>query len=333
LEEGTPLLASNAQVDDRLSGRQSIMALGLRSILCVPLQHKGETLGVVYVDNRLQSGIFTPDDLDLLRAIASSAAVAIENARLYQVSIEKARLERELQVARQVQVSLLPRSVPQRAGWEFAASWQPALEVAGDFYDFVHLDGNHLAIVVADVADKGMPAALFMATTRTTIRTMLTQEHSPGRALTLANQLLCDDASHGMFVTVFCAVLELGSGRLRFANAGHNPPIVCGGGASPLRTLGRTGMALGIERESLVDEAETRLGNGDFVASYTDGVTEACSPGGEQFGVSRLEEILQKTGPAAAQAIVDSVGRSVLAFCGSHSLLDDMTLVVARRDA
>jgi hypothetical protein len=113
------------------------MALGLRSIVCVPLQLEGTTLGVIYVDNRLQVGLFMPDDLELLAAIASSAAIAIENARLYQVAVEKGRMERELQVAREVQASLILRQTPRVEGWEFAAFWQPARQVAGDFYDFI----------------------------------------------------------------------------------------------------------------------------------------------------------------------------------------------------
>ena len=129
--EGVPQLTSDAQSDAWLSARQSVMILGLRSILCVPLQFKGNTIGVIYVDNRLQVGLFTPADLELLTAIAATAAVAIENARLYLLAVEKGRIERELQVARQVQASLLPRHNPQVEGWEFAAFWQPAREVAG----------------------------------------------------------------------------------------------------------------------------------------------------------------------------------------------------------
>ncbi|NIO68862.1 MAG: GAF domain-containing protein, partial [Anaerolineae bacterium] len=147
--EGQPILTSDAQRDARFSMRQSVQSLGLRSILCVPLKIKEEVSGVVYVDNRLKIGIFTQADLELLSAIASSAAIAIENARLYQVAVEKGRMERELQVAREVQASLLPRETPQVPGWEFVARWQPAREVAGDYYDFIPLDGEQLGLVIA----------------------------------------------------------------------------------------------------------------------------------------------------------------------------------------
>jgi len=148
----------------------------------VPLQLKGATRGVIYADNRLQAGIFTQADLELLSAIASSAAIAIENARLYQVAVEKGRMERELQVAREVQTSLIPRRTPDVDGWDFAARWKPALEVSGDFYDFIPADGR-LGIVIADVSDKGMPAALFMALSRSIVRASVTPLHPPADAI------------------------------------------------------------------------------------------------------------------------------------------------------
>ena len=135
--EGQPVLTSDAQQDARFSMRQSVISMWLRSILCVPLLTKDQVTGVVYVDNRHQVGIFTQADLDLLVAIAASAAMAIENARLYQVAVEKGRLERELQMARELQAGLLPAETPHLPGWECVARWLPAREVAGDFYDFI----------------------------------------------------------------------------------------------------------------------------------------------------------------------------------------------------
>ena len=139
ISECAPQWTSDAQNEAWLRSRMSVVLLGLRSILCVPLQLKGRCLGVIYADNRLQAGLFTTSDLELLTAIAATAAVAIENARLYQVAVQAGRMERELQVAREVQASFLPRGTPQVEGWEFAAVWQPAREVAGDFYDFIPL--------------------------------------------------------------------------------------------------------------------------------------------------------------------------------------------------
>jgi phosphoserine phosphatase RsbU/P len=180
--EGHAVLSSDAQHDDRFSMRQSIVSLGLRSILAAPLIVRGTVIGVVYVDSRLQAGIFTPADLELLTAIASSAAIAVENARLYRAAVEKGRLERELQMARDLQAGLLSRAAPVFPGWEFAAHWQPAREVAGDFFDFIRLSDDRLGALVADVADKGMAAALFMALSRSILRASLATAASPQRA-------------------------------------------------------------------------------------------------------------------------------------------------------
>jgi sigma-B regulation protein RsbU (phosphoserine phosphatase) len=160
---GEPMLADDVQSDDRFSMGQSVVSLNLRSIVCVPLKTKDTVSGVVYVDNRLQSGIFGPADLELLSAIASSAAVAVENARLYELAVEKGRLERELSVARRVQSSFLPRHTPLIPGWEFSALWRPARQVSGDFYDYVRTENGHIGILIGDVSGKGVPAALTMA--------------------------------------------------------------------------------------------------------------------------------------------------------------------------
>ena len=169
--EGRPILTSDAQEALRLNLRQSVMALGLRSICSVPLQAQGQVTGVIYVDNRLQAGIFTPADLAARRHRIERGHRRRERAPVSVGRRWDGRLERELQMARDVQASLMPRSTPQIAGWEFAARWEPAREVAGDYYDFItdHPDGS-VGFVIADVTDKGMPAALFMALTRSVVR-------------------------------------------------------------------------------------------------------------------------------------------------------------------
>src|SRR3970040_1412693 len=189
--DGEGVLTSDAQQDERFMSRQSVMSLGLRSILCAPLRVKEKVLGAIYVDNRLHAGIFMPGDLELLVAMAASAATAIENARLYQVAVDKGRMERELSMARGVQTGLIPETIPELAGWESAASWLPAREVAGDFYDFIPRDGRDLGLVIADVTDKGMGAALFMALTRSMVRASLEGEVSAAEAITKANRLIC----------------------------------------------------------------------------------------------------------------------------------------------
>ncbi|NLF74251.1 MAG: GAF domain-containing protein, partial [Chloroflexi bacterium] len=205
-----PLLTDNAQYDERFRRGESIMVLGLRSILCVPILVKERLIGLVYVDNRLHAGLFNEDHRDLLAAFASQAGIAIENARLYQVAVEKGRMEKELQLARDIQRGLLPRELPVLPGYEIAADWRSAREVAGDFYDCFELDGGKLGLVVADVSDKGAPAALFMAVARSLIRGTALTAATPEEALQRANLTILTDTRSGMFVTVYYAIIEPG---------------------------------------------------------------------------------------------------------------------------
>ncbi len=332
--ERQPVLTSNAQDDDRFSMRQSIMFLGLRSILCVPLTIKDRVLGVVYVDNRLQSGIFGQADLDLLAAIASSAAIALDNARLYQVAVEKGRLEREFQMARELQASLIPRQTPQIPGWEFAARWLPAREVAGDYYDLISLPDGRLALVIADVCDKGMASALFMALSRSIVRASLLGAPSPAEGIVRANRLICADARSQMFVTLFCALLEPETGQVTYVNAGHNPPLLCkrnAAGGEPLAKLVPTGMALGVLPEALFEQRIRQLDAGDWMLLYTDGVIDARDPQGRFFEEERLERVLLDHRHGSAVEILTALEVAIQGFTASTAQFDDIALLVVRR--
>ena len=329
--EGRAISTSDAQTDGRFSMRHSVRILGLRSILCVPLQTRDQVSGVIYVDNRMRAGIFTQADLDLLLAIASSAAVAIENARLYQVAVEKGRLERELQMAHEVQASFLPREVPQIPGWEFAARWHPAREVAGDYYDFISSSGGHLGLVIADVADKGMPAALFMVLTRSTIRAGVSRAPLPADGIGHVNRLLSADATGGMFVTLFYADLDPASGEMTYVNAGHNPPLLYHAGSGQLTELGRTGMALGVLVDAPFEQRTVRLESGDLIVLYTDGVTDAIDARERAFGMERLRRVVLDHRSAPAAEIVTALDRAISDFVGSSAPFDDVAIVVAKR--
>ncbi len=329
--EGQPILTSDAQLDDRFSMRQSVMILGLRSILCVPLKIKDQVLGVVYVDNRLQAGIFTPDHLELLTAIASSAAIAIENARLYQVAVDKGRLERELQMAREVQAELLPRETPQIPGWEFVARWLPAREVSGDYYDFIPIDDGRLGLVIADVTDKGMPAALFMALTRSIIRASVGRAPSPVDGIAHANRLICEDATRGMFVTLFYALLDPVAGDVTYVNAGHNPPLLSRAGEDGLARLTLTGMPLGIDPDTHFEQRTVHLNSGDEILLYTDGVTDATDAQSVEFGMERLQPVILDHQHASAADLMAALEKAIDSFTGSAAQFDDIAVLIAKR--
>ncbi len=330
---GQPTLTSDAQTDSWLGGRTSVRILGLRAILCVPLQLKGNTIGVIYVDNRLQVGIFSPQDLELLTGIASSAAIAIENARLYAIAVDRGRLERELQMAREVQNNLIPRQTPALPGWDFAAAWRPAREVSGDFYDFVPLDGGRLGVVIADVTDKGMPAALFMAHTRSVLRASITSRPTAADALTAANRLVTADSANGMFVTLCYAEIGSGSGQVTWVNAGHNPPVLYHARQRGFTELGRHGLPLGIDGEARYSQGTESLEAGDFIVLYTDGLTEGLDSTGDEFGVERTRQAVRSLADATAGEILTGLMESHAAFLRTTAPSDDVTVVVLRRVA
>ena len=327
---GEPTLTSDAQSDAWLGGRQSVRILGLRSILCVPLLLKGATIGVIYVDNRLQIGIFSPKDLELLAGIASSAAIAIENARLYAIAVDRGRLERELQMAREVQANLIPRQIPSLPGWEFAASWHPAREVSGDFYDFVPLDRQRLGIVIADVTDKGMPAALFMAHTRSVLRASLLGHPAPSDALTAANRLVAADSANGMFVTL-CYLELTAEGQVIWVNAGHNPPLLFRADSRTFAELSRHALPLGIDAESVFAQGMQQLQVGDAIVLYTDGLSEGADDSGEEYGTERARQAIAAAAGSDADGVLAALLDSHSRFLGAKAPSDDVTIVVLRR--
>jgi sigma-B regulation protein RsbU (phosphoserine phosphatase) len=329
-KDGQPILTSDAQLDERFSGRQSVINLGLRSIMCAPLRVKQVLLGAIYVDNSLQAGIFTEDDLDLLAAIASSAATAIENARLYKVAIEKGRMERELQIAHRVQSSLIPQEIPQVSGWDFSARWIPAREVAGDFYDFIDGDEGKLGLVIADVVDKGMPAALFMAFSRSTLRNNVLRVPTPKDGIAEVNNLICADSVYGMFITLVYCLIEPDSGEVIYVNAGHNPPLLYRSDKNELINLSRTGIPLGVTEETSFDQETATLKSGDFILFYTDGVCDAVNSQGEEFGMERVRRVLLDNSRGSAEEILAALEQASIDFTGATAPFDDITMLIAK---
>jgi sigma-B regulation protein RsbU (phosphoserine phosphatase) len=329
--DGEPILTNDAMNDSRFSGRESVMILGLRSILCAPLKVKDKIIGAIYVDNRLQAGIFTHDDLDLLSAIASSAAIAVENARLYQVALEKGRMDRELEMARRVQSSLLPAETPQLPGWTFAARWQPAHEVAGDYYDFTPCVKGNTGLVIADVTDKGMAAALFMALTRSAIRANVCQAVSPMEGIAGANRLVCAESTRGLFVTLFFGLLDPATGEVTYVNAGHNPPLFYRAVENDLSLLKTTGLPLGIDTEAVYAQRTIRMQPGDFLVLYTDGITEAFDEHEAEFGMQRLQQVVYEVRNAPVEEIQSKILRTVNEFIQNTAPSDDITVMVVKR--
>lgn len=252
--------------------------------------------------------------------------------------IEKEKLQRELQVAYEVQASLIPRATPRLAGWDFAARWQPARDVSGDFYDFIPLpraeaDLPECGIVVADVADKGMPAALLMAVTRSIVRASVTGTRAPADAIGQANRLVCADSPHGLFVTLFYAQLDPLTGHLLYVNAGHTPAWLQQAGDEAWIELTRTGQPLGMFRHQVLQQRSIWIEPGDLLFLYTDGVLDATDTHGQAFGAERLRRLLLEHRQAAAADIASALEQALTAFRAGQPLFDDITFVIVKRPA
>lgn len=297
--------------------------------LWAPLRAGDRTFGGVLLLRPAGGEIFGAGDAKLLAALGAQAGTYVDNARLHQAAVEQARLARELQLAHEVQAQLMPSDLPRVDGWDVAAWWSAAHEVGGDFYD-VTRQGAQLDVTVADVADKGMAAALFMALSRSVVRASAGEGRGPGEVLRRANALLCADASDGMFVTVAHAQLFPG-GAVRYASGGHAPPLVARSDGS-LETLARTGILLGWDAAANYGEEGLRLAPGDTLLLYTDGVTEARSAAGEAYGEARLERLVRALVQDGAPAgeLIATIRTDVATFVGGRAPFDDLTLLAAR---
>lgn len=304
---------------------------GERRVMAAPASIKGELLGVVLLEEADGERRVHGRRLEIVNGIAHQVALAIQNDRLQQARLERERLDRELQLAHEIQSAFIPETLPELAGWELAATWRAAREVAGDFYDVFTLPDGRLALIVADVADKGMPAALFMAVTRTLVRAAALDDPAPDSVLERVNNLLEPDARHGMFVTALYGVLSPQTGELAYASAGHNPPFLLRAGNGQIERFNTGGIALGVLSDIEIPAHKTYLDPGDLLVCYTDGVTEAFSPAGEAYGEERLQATVRSLAGLPAAAVLEAIERSVAEFVGEQPAADDSTLVVVRR--
>ncbi len=272
----------------------------------------------------------------LLAGIAHQISLRLENARLVEEAAVQKSLERELWTARQIQASFLPREVPLEPEWDLAAGWRVARNVGGDFYDFIPLPdgpgGRRWGIAIADVSDKGIPAALYMALCRTLLRSVAVACEEPGTTLERVNRTLITDTQADLFVSLFYAQWEPLSGRIHFANAGHNPPLLLRPGERA-RPLEPHGMVLGVDPGVTYQSHVLTLEPGELLVLYTDGVTEAFNERWEPFGVHRLESLILGLSEWTASGVASAIEARVLEFTGQRDLSDDLTVVVLQRMA
>jgi serine phosphatase RsbU (regulator of sigma subunit)/anti-sigma regulatory factor (Ser/Thr protein kinase) len=298
--------------------------------LVVPLVSQGELIGTLNLGPRLSDQQYSTDDKKLLDNLAAQAAPALQVAELVRTQAAAAasreRIEQELRVATLIQQNFLPRELPDLPGWQVEAYYKPAREVGGDFYDFFRLESGEVAVVIGDVTDKGVPAAMVMAAARSVLRASGTRIGSPGDVLRRVNDLLVPDIPDRMFVTCLYAVVDPITGRIRFANAGHNLPFArTAGGAVELRA---TGMPLGLLPGMEYEEVEAQLAPGETLLLYSDGITEAHDDGREMFGTARLARHVEGGGADLIDGLLTTLQR----FTGEGwEQEDDITIVTLRR--
>ncbi len=324
------VLSQDAGEDKNLPSSASIADLKIRSVMCVPLlTPDNKALGIIQLDtsDRRQ---FNEDDLDVLAAVASQAAISVQNAAMHESSLERERLNRDLKIAEQVQKKFLPQSVPTVPGYEFFAFYQPTYEVGGDYYDFVPLPGDRMAVALGDVSGKGVAAALMMAKFSGDTRYCTLTENAPAPTATRLNSLLCAAGIEDKFITLGLCVLDAPTRKLTLTSAGHTPVLVRRANGQ-VDEVGQdvSGVPLGIMDDSVYQQTEVQLDPGDVVVLYSDGVTDARSPADELYDSHHNHRLLKRVaqssgGPAA-------LGRAILQeireFSAGHSQADDITLV------
>ena len=328
---GNSVLTSDAQHDPRFASGTMVLQ-GVRSVLAVPLGVSDKVFGIIYADSPIAEGRFTEDHLKLLTTLASVAAIRVENAKLVEARLQQERLERELQLASEIQQRFQPAAPPQLGGYELQGISFPCYEIGGDYYDFIRRADGRLVIALGDVSGKGTAAALLMSSLHAAIHAQTGSHDTLVDTISAVNKYLAENIPPNRFVTLFFAELDPESGALSFLNAGHNPPLIVHS-AGTVEQLSSGGLPLGIKADAEYREGRTHLKHGDVLVIYSDGVTEAASPSGEEFGPTRLYEVVSRNVDASAAGIRDRIESALTKFSQGTQAADDITLVIVKRQA
>jgi serine phosphatase RsbU (regulator of sigma subunit)/pSer/pThr/pTyr-binding forkhead associated (FHA) protein len=328
MQTGRAILSADAGDDRRFSESESVSDLSIRSLMCAPLMsQEGEALGVIHLDTRDIRMQFMQDDLDVLTAVATQSAVALENAHLHSAAMKQRDLERELEFATQVQLGFLPTERPRLEGYQFYDFYEAAHRIGGDFFDYVSLPDGRLAITCGDVAGKGAPAALLMARLYSSTRYQLLAEPTPARAMMGLNQVIVSAALGHRFVTCVLCVLDPAKHELTIVNAGHLCPLIRDA-EGRVQKLGQeeSGLPLGVDPRQQYNQLTLTIRPGDTLLMFTDGVTEAMNPGNDMYGTQRLTEFF-KSGPTDIEDLGDAIVENVEEFSEGRAQSDDICLI------
>jgi serine phosphatase RsbU (regulator of sigma subunit) len=304
------------------------------AVAITPLVIQGRSIGALVIQSRAARN-FTEDEIRFLQLLANQAAIAIDKTRHHRDDLIRQRLEEEMAIGRQIQLSLLPKSCPSIEGWLFCDAYKAARQVGGDFYDFFELPDkpNHIGLVIGDVSGKGVPAALFMGVSRTLIRSAALSGIDPASALQEANRLIAAESESDMFLSAFYGILDTVSGQLTFSNAGHNPPLLYRASDRKFTSLTTKGIVLSVLDEISLNLGQVELSSDDVIVFYTDGITEAVNADFEEFGEKRLKDAVTATAKGSATMIMNAIVDAVEDYSGDQDQTDDITLFVVKRDS
>ncbi len=327
--QGKSVLTADALHDPQFASNTMTLQ-GIRSVMAVPLGVGSKVFGLVYTDSPIAEGRFTADHLEVLTMLASVAAIRVENARLLEERIERERMERELQLASEIQQRFLPTAPPCVEGYDLQGISFSCYEIGGDYYDFIASDDGKIYVTLGDVSGKGTAAALLMSSLHASIHAQTTANSSLDGTITAVNRYLADNTPSNRFVTLFYAQLDPLSGQLAYINAGHNPPIVVRANGA-VQTLDSGGLPLGLMAFATYEQDALQLNAGDVFVAYSDGVTEALNPREEEFELNRLQAVVTAYRHESAVGIRDKIETALTQWADGTPANDDITLVIVKR--
>lgn len=324
VETGQPISSADVRQDSRyIKLREETL-----SEMVAPIISNAEVIGVFDLESN-QLNAYTSEDMQVLLLLASQVAIIIERVMLLEQLVEKKRLEEQLEVARQVQLFLLPPRTPQLKNFDIAAYNYSTEEVSGDYYDFVHTYEDQLKFVIADVSGKGIPAALLMAFLRGSLRSAIQTGYATNVSMTRMNNLLWESTEQNQFVTAVYGVLDSTNKTMAFSNAGHNPPLLIDDDGIA-RYIEQGGLPLGLFRDTRYYEYFLQIEAGETLVLYTDGVTEAASKSGEEYGRERLAQITREGCRFGARELINYIYADVLRHTEGQHPTDDVTFVIIK---
>jgi serine phosphatase RsbU (regulator of sigma subunit)/pSer/pThr/pTyr-binding forkhead associated (FHA) protein len=330
IENGKSVLTSDAQQDPRYAS-QTIILQGIRSVLAVPLSvDERHVFGLIYADSPTNKTTFSTEHLDILTTLASVASIRVENASLMDERINRERMERELELATEIQQRFQPSGPPSVAGYEFQGISFSCYEIGGDYYDFLQRHDGRMMVALGDVSGKGTAAALLMSSLHAAIHGQVAARTPLAQTVTSINEYLVENTPANRFVTLFIAELEPETGELMFINAGHNPPLIArANGSTELLSSG--GLPLGLMAFAEYETGRALLDPGDVLFIYSDGVSEANNINEDEFGMERLTQVISANVGRSASGIRDKVESALSSFTGTAAPNDDITLVIVKR--